>query len=270
MSLAWTKWLRGVVCSRKTNGPNARDVSREQNDSGLSRERTQESQASAGHGDTHCLDSAKGRGRDTMHPRKYSSGSNNSPKNSRKTAAVYRMEKSSNKSKSLSNSISPRPSTCMSMNGRVFEEVDQFTYLGSTKTADGTSVMDAKIILAHAHSAVTRLAERLPWKNKAISFPTNFKLYKSLVWELDDDCESWEANPSFWKQMLQDDAWLIIAKHKRKNKWTYIYRNGSMFSLDVMSSYNHSSNIASYRGSTISAVMICCCRTSYNGERSSW
>ena len=38
---------------------------------------------------------------------------------------------------------------------------------------------EVQIRLAQAHSAVTRLA--IPWNNKAISFPTKVKLYKSLV-----------------------------------------------------------------------------------------
>ena len=63
----------------------------------------------------------------------------------------------------------------------------------------GTSI---KIRLAQAHSAMTRLA--ILWKNKAISFPTKIKLFKSPVLsillldvELDVNRSSGEANPGF-------------------------------------------------------------------------
>ena len=56
------------------------------------------------------------------------------------TAAEYGMEISSEKSKILVNSIKPRPSTNIQMNRQTLEEADQFKYLGSTQTKDGTSV----------------------------------------------------------------------------------------------------------------------------------
>ena len=69
-------------------------------------------------------------------------------------------------------------------------EVNQFKYLGSTQTSDGISSVELKIRLAQAHSAMTSLA--VLWKNKAISFPTKIKLYKSLVLLiLLYGCESW-------------------------------------------------------------------------------
>jgi hypothetical protein len=106
------------------------------------------------------------------------------------TAAEYGMEISSEKSKILVNSTKPRPSTNIQMNGQTLEEVDQFKYLGSTQTKDGTSVKEVKIRLAQAHSAMARLA--ILWKNKAISFPTKIVLYRSLVLSvLLYGCESW-------------------------------------------------------------------------------
>ena len=76
------------------------------------------------------------------------------------------------------------------MNGQTLEEVDQFKYLGSTQTKDGTSVKEVKIRLAQAHSAMARLA--ILWKNKAISFPTKIVLYRSLVLSvLLYGCEGW-------------------------------------------------------------------------------
>ena len=48
------------------------------------------------------------------------------------------MEFNSDKSKILVNSIKPRPSTNVQMNGQKLEEVDQFKYLGCTQSKDGT------------------------------------------------------------------------------------------------------------------------------------
>ena len=75
-----------------------------------------------------------------------------------KTAAEYGMEISYDKSKFLVNSIKPRPSTNICVNGKTLEEVDHFRYLGSTQTNDGTSIKEVKIRLAQAHSATTRIA----------------------------------------------------------------------------------------------------------------
>ena len=54
------------------------------------------------------------------------------------------------KAKILVNSIKPRPSTNISTNGKMLEDVDQFKYLGSTQTKDGTSTKEVKIRLAQA------------------------------------------------------------------------------------------------------------------------
>ena len=75
-----------------------------------------------------------------------------------KTAAGYGMEICSDKSKILVNSIKPRPSTNMWINGKMLEEVGQFKYIGSTQTKDGTSIKEVKARLLQAHSAMTRLA----------------------------------------------------------------------------------------------------------------
>ena len=70
------------------------------------------------------------------------------------------------------------------------EEVDQLKYQGCTQTKYGTSIKEVKIRLAQPHSAMTRLT--ILWKNKAISFPTKIRLYKTLVLSmLLDGCDSW-------------------------------------------------------------------------------
>ena len=60
--------------------------------------------------------------------------SNNLMNDWRQTAAGYGMEISSDKSKTSVNSIKPRPSANICMNGKTLEKVDQFKYLGSTQT----------------------------------------------------------------------------------------------------------------------------------------
>ena len=50
-----------------------------------------------------------------------------------KTVVDYRLEIGFDESKILVDSIKPRSSTIMRMNGKVSEEVDKFKYLGSTK-----------------------------------------------------------------------------------------------------------------------------------------
>ena len=92
------------------------------------------------------------------------------------------MKTSIDKSKILVNSIKPRQSTSIWMNGKVLEEVDQFSYIGSTQTKDGTSLKSVKISLAQAHSAMTRLS--VLWKNKVISFPTKIvtRLVRAALW----------------------------------------------------------------------------------------
>ena len=91
------------------------------------------------------------------------------------------MEITSDKYKILVNGIKPRPTTNIQMNGQRLEEVDQFKCLDSTQTKGGTSVKEVKINLVQAHSAMTRLAILVLWKNKAINFPTKIMLYRSLV-----------------------------------------------------------------------------------------
>ena len=59
---------------------------------------------------------------------------------------------------------------------------------------------EVKIRLAQAHAAMTRLS--VLWINKAISFPTKIKLYKSLVLSvLLYGCESWTLTTDLERQI---------------------------------------------------------------------
>jgi hypothetical protein len=63
--------------------------------------------------------------------------------------------------------------------GEELEEVTNFKYLGAALSKDGTSTAEVDIRIATATSAIARLIRI--WKSNAISFPTKYKLFKSLV-----------------------------------------------------------------------------------------
>ena len=71
-------------------------------------------------------------------------------------ASAYGMEVSAEKSKVMVNSRAKTHST-IKMNGVALENVEQFKYLGSTLTYDGTSNKEIKIRLAVAMAAMLRL-----------------------------------------------------------------------------------------------------------------
>lgn len=97
------------------------------------------------------------------------------------------MEVSSEKSKILVNNL---PQTNIMLNGQRLEEVENFKYLGSTVTKDGSSTKEIKTRLGIASSARTRLNNI--WKSNVISLPIKIKLFKSLVVSiLLYGCESW-------------------------------------------------------------------------------
>ena len=98
---------------------------------------------------------------------------------------------------------------------------------------------EVQIRLAQAHSAVTRLA--IPWTSKAISFPTNVKLYKSLVLSiLLCECESWKMTADLERriQVFEDKCYrrmLGTSYREHKSKRICKYGNRSIPSPDVRS-----------------------------------
>ena len=168
----------------------------------------------------------------------------------RGTAADYLMEIGSDER--LVNSIKPRPSTNVRMNGKVLEEVDQFKYLGSTQTNDRASLKEVTIRLAQAHSAMTRLA--ILWKNKSISFPTKIKLYKSLILSIRLCRGVWAEH---WLRIWRDESKLLktnatggwLAYHIEIMKRMNTYGSRSIFSPNARNFYCQLSSIASYHGS---------------------
>ena len=79
----------------------------------------------------------------------------------------YGMEIISDKSKILVNSIEPRSSTNIRMNGKVLGKVNQFKYLGSTQTNHRASLKEVNIRLAQTYNDK---ASSTMEKHKAISF----------------------------------------------------------------------------------------------------
>lgn len=105
-------------------------------------------------------------------------------------STLFGMEVSSEKSKILVNSHTDQEPTNITLNGQKLEEVDNFKYLGSTLSKDGSSILEVKARISLAMSAMTRL--NTIWKSNSISFPVKLKLYKALVVSiLLYGCESW-------------------------------------------------------------------------------
>lgn len=107
-----------------------------------------------------------------------------------RASTMVGMEVSSEKSKILVNSRTHQTPTNIRMNGQRLEEVDNFKYLGSSLSKDGSSSIEVKGRLGLAMSAMTRL--NIIWKSNAICFPVKLKLYKTLVVSIClYGCESW-------------------------------------------------------------------------------
>ncbi|GFS23159.1 endonuclease-reverse transcriptase [Elysia marginata] len=73
---------------------------------------------------------------------------------------------------------------------RSLENVDNFKYLGSIKTSDGTCTKDINTRIAMAKQGIVSLNNI--WKDKSIPKPLTFKLLKTLVWpRMLYGCETW-------------------------------------------------------------------------------
>ena len=94
-------------------------------------------------------------------------------------SAKFGMEISAPKSKILVSSPHVQPTTKITLNGTVLEEVDSFKYLGSMITKDGGSCKEIKARIGAATSAMAKLKHI--WKSKDISLWTKIKLYKTLI-----------------------------------------------------------------------------------------
>ena len=141
---------------------------------------------------------------------------------------------SSDKIKILVNSIKPTPSTNIQINGQTLEEVDQFKYLGSTQTKDGSSVKEVKIRLAQAHSVL---------------------LYGCESWTLTADLE--RRIQAFGNKCFRRMLDISTREHKMND---YVWQQVGILvgPLELLPS-----NVASYHGSAMSFAMICCRKSYY-------
>ena len=158
----------------------------------------------------------------------------------------YGIEICSDKSKILVNSIKPMPPKNIWMNGKALEEADQFKYLTSTQTKDGTSVKEGKIRLAQAH-VMTRLA--ILWKTKPSVFPQRLNSTNYLY------CHYWDADCRTGKdesKPLKTNArGGCLVYHAENIKQMNLYGNRSTSPPDVRSSYCQLSSVTSYLGSVM-------------------
>ena len=88
------------------------------------------------------------------------------------------MEMSAEKSLMLT-SNTDNTSADMTTKGQKFAEVDAFEYLGCTITMDGGLIVEIKMRLALAATAMAKLCR--PWKSRDINFPTKLKLLRAIV-----------------------------------------------------------------------------------------
>ena len=91
----------------------------------------------------------------------------------------YGMEISTEKSKSIVNSVNIDDHANILMDGTQLEDVKTFKYLGSTLKYYSSSENEIRIQLATATLAMVRLDTI--WRSKNIRFLIKFNLYKSII-----------------------------------------------------------------------------------------
>ncbi|GFR65266.1 hypothetical protein ElyMa_005526800 [Elysia marginata] len=113
------------------------------------------------------------------------------------------------------------------------ENVDNFKYLGSIKTSDGTCTKDINTRIAMAKQGMVSLNNI--WKDKSIPKPLKFKLLKTLVWpRMLYGCETWTmrkadelkleaAEIRFFRRLLR---LRVSWKDRRTILWKCVSRNG--------------------------------------------
>ncbi|GFS10815.1 endonuclease-reverse transcriptase [Elysia marginata] len=110
------------------------------------------------------------------------------------------------------------------------ENVDNFKYLGSIKTSDGTCTKDINTRIAMAKQGMVSLNNI--WKDKSIPKPVKFKLLKTLVWpRMLYGCETWTMRKADELKIEAAEMWFFqkitkSALERQKNKWKCVSRNG--------------------------------------------
>jgi hypothetical protein len=106
--------------------------------------------------------------------------------------------------------------------GRILEQVDSFTYLGSKLTKDADCSRDIKTRLAMGMTTMIKLTKM--WKNKSISTPTKLRLMKVLVWPVATyGCETWTLKKSEEKHVVAFENKCI--RKLMRISWTRLLTN---------------------------------------------
>jgi hypothetical protein len=88
--------------------------------------------------------------------------------------------------------------TNITINGKQIEQVDKFSYLGSTLTSDNTSETDIRKRCGMATTAFGKLDKI--WKSKKISDKTKYRLLDALIIPIATyACETWTINIKNWE-----------------------------------------------------------------------
>ena len=78
----------------------------------------------------------------------------------------------------------------ITMNGKLLDQVETFTYLGANINQEGGSCKEVISRLAKTHSCLK--SNEILWKSKNISIPTKIRIQRALVISVFlYDCESW-------------------------------------------------------------------------------
>ena len=93
------------------------------------------------------------------------------------------------------------------VNGTVLERVDNFKYLGSIKSSDGTCLQDVKARIAMAKQKMIQLNN--VWKDRSVPMHLKMHLLKCLVWPvLMYGCEAWTIRKQEENRLNAAEMWL--------------------------------------------------------------
>ena len=116
----------------------------------------------------------------------------------------------------------PDEFTSIKVNGEQLEKVENFKYLGSIKSSDGTCTQDVKARIAMAKQKMLQLNNI--WKDRSIPNQLKMFLLKCLVWPvLMYGCEAWTLRKEEEQRINAAEMWLyrrllqISWKDKRTN-----------------------------------------------------
>ena len=107
----------------------------------------------------------------------------------------------------------------------VLENVDNFKYLGSVKSSDGSCKKDINARIAMAKQSMTQLNNI--WKDRSIPISLKYKLLKSLVWpKMLYGCETWTMKKADEKKVEAAEMWFY--RRLLRVSWTERKTNESV------------------------------------------